>query len=350
MKVGKAENVGVVIVSKSSPESVPLHHLPQRLHPPSILGFSFMSLGNVYYGQESSVFHIPFIRNKICYFSRHGIPFLLKLQSSEPGRTDTFSKIASLQIALQSTPTWLFYSDLDVVFVNHSKSLLDFLVDDRGHIVFNDHNAAINNGAMFLRRSHITDSFLKHWSNVLFGRVAPFLPSSHYPYTDNGAVWEAMAQVAVACKHINCSLSYADAHFAQSHCCQPFSDSCYHKLFAESAGPFTGVGSRFLPGEILLSHSIGGFNNHVCRHPLHEAGMQDWDLKACFSDESAAVHTKTYSDWSNKPGTVSNCSASLAFEKLLPLRPGSDLLFFPDSSSCVLENVACSERLRLFYL
>jgi hypothetical protein len=232
-----------------------------------LLAHSFFSLGNGYGpgGKTYSEFVLPFARNKICYFARQNVPQLLSVYESVPGQVHMHSKVRLLEAGLNvSRARWVFYSDMDILVLDHTRSLLGFL-DDNVSVIFTDDNRAINNGAMLFRNDARARAFLAHWDDVLFGRVAPFKGSGHWPFTDNGAVWEAMAQIAVGCGAADaCRHSYAGAHFEQTTCFEPFDIDCYPHVFTRAGGVYNQNVSRHLPGGIRLQATRFGFDNYEC--------------------------------------------------------------------------------------
>ena len=115
---------------------------------------------------------------------------------------------------------------------------------------------------------------------------------------------------------------------------------CYQKLFEEVSGiTFDGVTDRVLPpGKAMLSHSVGGFNNHMCGQEHLSWG---WDPLACYEEgETTVLHTK------NSTLGVEELRDCRAVRKINEefIQAGT-LMVLPDSDKlCYLEDKGCRQR------
>ena len=310
----------------------------------SLLIYSFFAIHTSYagYASDPTQFFKPFMKNRICYAKKHNLSFALqtvdwtKHQNSYAGIT--YMKPRLVKEIMRLNPRWLFFMDSDLVIVDFAKRLEQYLHSEI-NIIVNDHNAALNNGAFFLQSTPTTQRFLQIWDDITFGKRPPFI-DQHWPFTDNGAFIEALVQIGMN-------------EDVASRCGDQFKKTmdggsflnCYHQIYSELSGvTFNGVTDRVLPGGIMLSHSVKGFNNHKCNsEALHNWG---WSEQACFHpDESMIMHSKVFELAASDSQA---CPAAEIFD-VLPLNEGT-LMFLPDSDApCHLEEDSCQKRADRFF-
>ena len=82
---------------------------------------------------------------------------------------------------------WLFYMDLDLIIADYRRSFTEFIKNEFD-LILNDHNAHLNNGAVFIKN---TPNFLQNLSDL---RERRKLSHVKWGTTDNGAMEEAILQ------------------------------------------------------------------------------------------------------------------------------------------------------------
>jgi FkbM family methyltransferase len=332
------------------------HHDDQRLssklvgrsvakNPSDLLVFSFYAIHTSYSGYASNPtdFFKPYLKNRICYLKKHNIAFALqtvdwrKHQQFYAGVT--YMKAALVKNIMRLNPPWLFFMDSDLIVVDFERSLRDYMLEQFSVIV-NDHNAALNNGAFFLQNTPVGHRFLQIWDDVSNGKRAPFI-DNNWPFTDNGAFIEALVQLGMNDE----SASRCGNEYKRTMQVGQFL-GCFHNLYTELSGvKFDGVSKRVLPGNVLFSQSLRGFNNHKCSPQyINEWG---WDDKACFhQNESMILHSKVFE---LAPVDSQACVSDEMYDSF-GLEEEGTFLFLPDSDMpCRLEEESCNQRATAFF-
>lgn len=184
---------------------------------------------------------------------------------------------------------WLYYSDMDVVVVKPEVSPYSMIQPDH-YLILTDHNAALNNGAFFLKRSEESSEFVKLWKTITTGVRDPY--RNRWPFTDNGAMVEAIIQWA----------SLVRDGFARSSRCASRANNidaspqkfllCEHDELDQVSGrKFDGRSDRSIEGKVMLYRAMPGFNNHYCSREY--TTKYGWHHDACYQrGESFAIHSK----------------------------------------------------------
>lgn len=266
-----------------------------------VLGLTFVTLDGVRGGpSRASVDYLPFLQNHACYFHGQGLPYAIVVindtdtSSSSVIKHPTLLKPRVVQEALRwwGGGRWVLYLDADLVVLRANWTLSQ-TYELRGRsrrfdLILNDHNTALNNGAFFVRDSPGSHELLERWRGLSEARLPPF--RSAWPFTDQGAMLEALLQLA-------------DPEAVPSQCSSgpllpdaAFSSCVSSAVEALSGQEFDGLTARSLdtPRLLLWPPATAGFNNHVCRRPVPEWG---WDARACYDERSSfMVHTKAFRD------------------------------------------------------
>lgn len=287
--------------------------------------FSFIGISNTN-NYDPIQFFGPYLRNRICYFQKHSIPFALRIVDWSVHRKRfedvKYMKAMVVQEAMRKfEPEWLFYMDLDLVIADYRRSLTEFIKNDFD-LILNDHNAHLNNGAFFIKNTPSMHNFLQNWRDLCERRK---LSHVKWGTTDNGAMEEAILQHGGDGK--------------ATRCISPsFSFECYQNEFTKRSGvKFDGITDRALSNGVLLSHSVRGFNNHRCKKNIQ--WQRNWDPRVCFKEnESFILHTKQFKSFKH----TDKCETTIQFSGK-PLY----LLFLQESSAPVLVDIETME-IKLF--
>ena len=312
---------------------------------PNLLVYSFFAIHTSYSGYASNPveFFKPYLINRICYLRKHKIAFALQTvdwrKHLQFYKSVTYMKPALVKQIMRLNPQWLFFMDSDLVILDFERSLTEYLLE-QSTVIVNDHNAALNNGAFFLRNTSDAHRFLQIWEDINNGKRAPFIHQD-WPFTDNGAFIEALVQLGMQ----DTSASRCGVEFQRSRQGADFL-RCYHTLFDELSGAsFNGVSSRKLPVNVLLSQSMRGFNNHECQpHIISEWG---WDERACFhQNETMILHSKIFK---LAPVDSQACVSDEMFNSF-QLEEEGTLLFLPgEDEPCRQDEDSCNQRATAFF-
>ena len=261
------------------------------------------------------------LRSHECYARRHGLQqrteVVAPFAETHPVRSAalarlpiTFRKIDAVAQALQEEGAgwcahreWVAWLDADLFIVDASRRLSSWLEpgdsgDGAGSLpmlVMTDHSAMLNNGAFLLRRSAwARQQFLPLWRNLSRSRTV------HWPFTDNGAMLEAILRSFVpGYAPLSCSRSrhgHTTDHTAFL--------GCVNGALRQAFGPVRARGWRGARGLRLVAPQEG-FNNHGCvdrgalancsllpdrAFPARQWGWRAEDMFAPSS--SFALHTK----------------------------------------------------------
>ena len=261
------------------------------------------------------------LRSHECYARRHGLQqrteIVAPFAEPHPVRSAalarlplTFRKIDAVAQALREDSAgwcahreWVAWFDADLFIVDASRRLSSWLEpgdsgDGAGSLpmlVMTDHSAMLNNGAFLLRRSAwARQQFLPLWRNLSRSRTV------HWPFTDNGAMLEAILRSFVpGYAPLSCSRSrhgHTTDHTAFL--------GCVNGALRQAFGPVRARGWRGARGLRLVAPQEG-FNNHGCvdrgalancsllpdrAFPARQWGWRAEDMFAPSS--SFALHTK----------------------------------------------------------
>ena len=322
-------SIGNGIISQNEQEKIRKENV--------LLGVSFFAINTSYasYSVDPLAFFKPYFRNRICYFKKKSYAFALIVLDWRKWAIKSkgvyYMKPSIIKsIMSKLNPPWLFYMDSDLEIVDRNRNLTDY-INDTYNIIFNDHNAALNNGAFFIKNSYVSTELLNLWEDFSTDRL---MPQYRWPFTDNGAMIEAVIRVSQEEDSQCLEPQVSESDFIQ----------CVHRILTKLSGKeFDGVSNRILPKNIVLSHSVGGFNNHRCKTPPDWG----WSTQACYSESSMILHTKIF-EYANDINDDS-CKAADIFESM-ELKDGT-IVFLPDSDfPCFLEeDNSCLLRAKAFY-
>lgn len=262
--------------------------LPLKL--PGLLGFSFLTINAPYgnYAKDPIGYFSQLLLAKICYFKKHSVPFLVRIMDGQGISYPTYQKVSIVE-ELLPLADWLYYSDMDVVVVKPEVSPYSMIQPDH-HLILTDHNAALNNGAFFMKNSEESLEFVKLWKAITTGVRDPF--RRIWPFTDNGAMIEAIIQWA----------SLMQYGFTRSSRCASRANNidafpqkfllCEHDELEQLSGrKFDGKSDRSIEGKVMLYRAIPGFNNHYCTREY--TTKYGWLPDTCYRrGESFAIHSK----------------------------------------------------------
>lgn len=236
-------------------------------------------------------YKLPF-HNKACYFGAQGVPWYLVVMSPAECPKPTYCKPRAVQMVLAATGRDVIVTDLDIVVKETGisfKSLFRHYKD--ADILVTDHNAALNNGVIYIRNNVIGNVFVEEWRKLMDG------PDKQFPFTDNGAFIDLIITMnpILRSKYVLTAPSAGD-----------FLASRMPKL-AEIAGPFTGKTDRDIPistdadggakGLVRLVRPSQGFNSHRCDvsgENFEATKSWGWMKESCFHNGMPWLHTKSF--------------------------------------------------------